>query len=262
MILPASEEEEDGPSGLTAETVYEVKALLAAAGNLPPELVDIIIDHAEYWPSTRTVVDTPCTASAHSAQVASILYLRTPPVPGAFADPDDPDSPTVLGGEPAVRGVHPVRKVVFRLTSRDQGWSGTPQDHMTFRGAYSWWEVAAESPLSAHAAAQAGELLAPQAHVEGAPESGWRRWDGAWVVQRNRHAQKQVEEREVVWRATDEDTDEYGDWQTDDEGKGRRGGSLVRALSVGDRLLLVAKAQYPMWQNQVRKAEVEVYYAV
>ena len=34
-----------------------VKAMLHKAARLPPELLDMLLDHAEYWPRSRTIVN-------------------------------------------------------------------------------------------------------------------------------------------------------------------------------------------------------------
>jgi hypothetical protein len=37
--------------------------------------------------------------------------------------------------------LHPVRKVVFTITSKDQGWSSSPGSHGTYENSWTWFEA-------------------------------------------------------------------------------------------------------------------------
>lgn len=51
---------------------------------------------------------------------------------------------TCIGG-PTDTVQHPCRKIVFTITSRDQGWSNTArQDRGSYRGSYTWFEAGLE----------------------------------------------------------------------------------------------------------------------
>lgn len=83
---------------------------------LPLELVNIILDFAEYWPCI--CCDSDCradvVASRDGKAEAARLYIMSPPIP-------EPD------------GRHRrIRKVIFQTESRDQGWVDDPQS----RGLY------------------------------------------------------------------------------------------------------------------------------
>ncbi|KAI0066558.1 hypothetical protein BV25DRAFT_1912617 [Artomyces pyxidatus] len=165
LVLPSAKENQIAVA-VAIEEAHEVKTMLAQAGGLPLETIDLIIDAAEYWPCTRTTVDTPYTVEASSAD-------STPPVPGPFSL--DQGGIAILGGVGSVRWAHPVRKIIFRFVSRDQGWSGQPHDYLTYHGAHSWFEARVESPVPAASVAHARRLPAPQAsYMES--ESGWRLW--------------------------------------------------------------------------------------
>jgi hypothetical protein len=56
------------PFSPTADDVVEVKKFLLEAVKLPLELVDAIIDQAEYWPHTRSVF--------HRHESENPLYVR------------------------------------------------------------------------------------------------------------------------------------------------------------------------------------------
>jgi len=70
---------------------------------------------------------------------------------------------------------------------------------------------------------------------------------------------------DITWHWRDPPSKEI--WDTDDhhaaeEGRNPAGGDFVRALEIGDCIVLYAKAMYPGWANTIQKAEVEVYWAV
>lgn len=55
-----------------------------------------------------------------------------------------PQFQTWIGG-PTDTVLHPCRKIVFTITSRDQGWSNTArQDRGSYRGSYTWFEAGLE----------------------------------------------------------------------------------------------------------------------
>jgi len=56
------------PHQLSVKDVFEVKQLLFDRSGLPLELIDVVIDFAEYWPYTSTVL---------SPRPESPLYVRS-----------------------------------------------------------------------------------------------------------------------------------------------------------------------------------------
>jgi hypothetical protein len=117
---------------LSASQVEQTKAILLHT-RLPLELIDEILDFAEYWPVAEFCSTLQVTARAETVngQNVSILYLRTLPLPGRFR-PEDGADPELIDNYD-LRGPYPIRKVVFRLVSKDQGWS-TNQGRGMFRG--------------------------------------------------------------------------------------------------------------------------------
>ena len=163
--------------------VFVVKAMLGHAGNLPLELVDAIIDHAEYWPHTHAEADSTrlitVPSRSFSTSANNLFLCRTPPLgfteaPAAEDDDNgaaeystrgleprplpnpDPAHPghdatclpdTIQGWLPAQQSTpveRPCRKIVFTIVSRDQGWANNLQDKGTYKGSYSWFDVGLE----------------------------------------------------------------------------------------------------------------------
>jgi hypothetical protein len=93
------------------DDVFRVRCFLA--NFLPPELVNTILDDAQYWPRIRSRRDRFLLVNASSS---ALRCLITPSFPTSEA----------LGG-PAAR--LRVKLVTFDIDSNDQGWGGNPQDH-------------------------------------------------------------------------------------------------------------------------------------
>ncbi|EFX01940.1 hypothetical protein CMQ_5011 [Grosmannia clavigera kw1407] len=154
----------DGPS---FADVLVVKAMMGQAFHLPLELVDEIVDLAEYWPHTTTCIDyrqTELTEKRIGSQNQNVMLFRTPPL--GFERPPhadeasyttEPLEPAQLQQEygrdelvhwlgrraPALE--HPCRKIRFRLISHDQGWGGGgPKKDEPYKASYSWFDVGLE----------------------------------------------------------------------------------------------------------------------
>jgi len=80
---------------------------------LPLELVDVILDTAEYWPRVSTLQEIPIVVVNNQ----TCCYLITDPMPG-------PSHPDESGDFQQHRS---IRKVRFKIRSHDQGWGGKPQ---------------------------------------------------------------------------------------------------------------------------------------
>ncbi|KAJ7722891.1 hypothetical protein DFH07DRAFT_759734 [Mycena maculata] len=230
--------------------VFEVRHVLVKF--LPAELVNTILDDAQYWPRIRASRDILVTVNAARStnNDAALCYLVTPQFP----------SRETLGG-PGAR--LRVKCVKFRILSNDQGWSSAPQFHGTYNGSYTWFEAAILRP-------------GPRPELQ-----GWRRWalamgstrflpsrplievknpheeGGRWLIQRNRCASKEPLLHTVVW------VPGRAEAKPEEEERGRGHGSgFTDLLDPEDRIGIVARAMYPGWINCIRSVEVVVYYAV
>lgn len=171
-----SEEPENPPYRPTPADVLKVKSIFITR-KLPVEIVDLIIDSAEYW--LHSSVSLSPGNSADSLAIIgtnaneNTFLLRSDPL--AFARPDgkaskvegkfggyfteiphpDPilreNSCEILDGlanfwnqKLQTRREFPCRKIVFTLKSHDQGWGGTAQDRGTYNGSFTWFDVGKE----------------------------------------------------------------------------------------------------------------------
>ncbi|KAG0123911.1 hypothetical protein HOY82DRAFT_494750 [Tuber indicum] len=279
--------------GYAPAQVLKTKKLLRSRG-LPLEVIDAILDFAEYWPVVSTIAqyasEKIAQSSYENSNLASLLYLRTQPLPGEFRPElatgdeigEDPTTGCFIGHYQA-RGQHPVRKLIFKTVSRDQGWTSN-EGQGTYKGSWSWFEVHAERPKSIETLSSAdleplldAEVVTKTCDYNNSP---WKRVSATkmgevndngtsgslassseekntWNLQRNVHAGQDWKTHLVVWKHDGPDSGPV------DENTGAGAGAdLVRCLKPGDRINLVARAQFPGWRNCVRSAEVHVYYAV
>ncbi|KAI1204863.1 uncharacterized protein F4807DRAFT_445338 [Annulohypoxylon truncatum] len=173
-IAPApgrhDEQEPSTPSSLyepRPEDIIEVKDILSKVSNMPPELVDMILDRAEYWACAATVIDY----SNNPQRKITILgaypaedqfLLRTEPLGLTKWSRSNRDlwrvesAPKRLKKEYAESDLqelvdgsfssleHPFRKVVFDIVSCDQGWSGDRENHGRYTGSWTWFDVGLE----------------------------------------------------------------------------------------------------------------------
>ncbi|KAK4119333.1 hypothetical protein N657DRAFT_581874 [Parathielavia appendiculata] len=150
--------------------VLVVKAMLKKALSLPPEIIDSIVDLAEYWPHTTSEVsfEPPMTACGGLGRKENMFLLRSPPlglhtwrrvshrtndpkpVDRAPLKPQPPgeefsaDDFQALIASPIPLLAHPCRRIVFTFKSHDQGWGGLPNDRGTYFGSWTWFEAGLE----------------------------------------------------------------------------------------------------------------------
>ncbi|KAI1108726.1 hypothetical protein F5Y14DRAFT_435225 [Nemania sp. NC0429] len=158
----------------------EVKRLLVKASNFPPELVDIVMDFAEYWACSVTSIDYSVTANNYLAIHGGVdredkFILRTEPLGLTAWHPDDYDRwqaaapPHKLVEEyprkelerfvegPPSTLEHPFRKIVFDIVSRDQGWGGNIASHHTYQESWTWFDAGIDRFDKGHRSAAESE---------------------------------------------------------------------------------------------------------
>lgn len=109
----------------------------ASINGLPIELINTILDYAEYWPHVSASKTKPIVARGDSSH-QDVLVIRTPPICALATAGCEDDS---LGlPEPTLS--HPVRKVVFRLRSHDQGYSSESSETKgTYQASFTWFDT-------------------------------------------------------------------------------------------------------------------------
>ncbi|KAE8150986.1 hypothetical protein BDV25DRAFT_153494 [Aspergillus avenaceus] len=248
------QEEEYNPS---LEDVLKTRYILrwkTTPEGLPAEIVDIIIDSAEYWPS----VEVATNDASHITQDKDRVVVRTTPL--CYDASTLGDSPRIL----AHRTAHPCRKIVFSISSHDQGFGGGgPRG--SFTHSYTWFDT--ELVRSAHLSTTSESSL-PEAD-----DTGIRFRPGDQLLlpsqhklQSNRTAIRDTQHYRVIWHHLDNlaaDSPEAQEIEVN-QGRGRAtlDGSLVRSLQVGDAISVWARARFGAWVNYVERVSVRVFWAV
>ncbi|KAL9586747.1 MAG: hypothetical protein Q9212_000693 [Teloschistes hypoglaucus] len=144
--------------------------------------------------------------------------------------------PMILLGPFTAEQVTRMRRIVFRVRSKDQGFSWDRQNHGTFAGSWTWFEAIVRK-ADEHDRDPRATLIE---HHLGPPNDELVK--KSFELQRNRHAGTQLEDYEVVFNEGDERMTEVKD-----------------VLREGDVFGVRACAAFPAWENQVDHAEVEVW---
>ncbi|KAL1870267.1 hypothetical protein VTK73DRAFT_2716 [Phialemonium thermophilum] len=150
--------------------VFVVRAMLSKALALPPELVNDVLDWAEYWPHATVKAEyeggekIARGGSGRPPQAEDVFLIRSLPL-GFSKLPDGVSEDSWTTTEHDLRGPleelsidelqhflkspsplleHPCRKIVFTLRSRDQGWGGEPGSHGTYLKSWTWFDAGFE----------------------------------------------------------------------------------------------------------------------
>ncbi|KII91278.1 hypothetical protein PLICRDRAFT_38012 [Plicaturopsis crispa FD-325 SS-3] len=281
-----SDAEWHGPS---VEDVLSVKSMLGTGADairppLPIELIDIIMDLAEYWPHSSIIRDDTVEVRGFQGGGQDLMYLRTMPLafPGAQRDfyIEDAAQSWDIGGDMTAkiangqwsppRGKYPCRKIEFEIQSHDQGWGGDP-GASPYDGSYTWFD------------ADAAHLSHLEEHTSPPPI----RWSGAYstassppilvdhhpqspliptsrCLQKNVRASREAHRHLITWHYLDVLDESVDGNAGDDDGRGAlsKDGTFVRSLVEGDCVELYARARFPAWVNTIEGARITVYWAV
>ena len=190
--------------------VYHTAFLLRQV--LLPELVPPVLDHANYWIRSssqrveKATVTERATRHASSQEQAGLHYLSSEPI-----------------GIEGLSRLHPVRKIRFTITSKDQGWSDYRQWHGTYQHSWTWFEATTRG----------------RDVVDAAPAESRR-------ICTNIHAGKEYETHVITWTDDADDADEA---------------RFVKSFQRGHQIDITVWACFPGWTNHVAGARIEVFTA-
>ncbi|KAF4976673.1 hypothetical protein FZEAL_6698 [Fusarium zealandicum] len=319
---PNAAQSSNEPFSPTPIDVVVTRIMLCKSKRLPPSIVDVIFDFAEYWAHSSNEMDylaehgDPLKING-SSPIENKFLLRSLPVgltgiqgkkelaevlaydtneakPRPLGNEHDPTYFAKIADYPTPKLLHPVRKVVFTIRSRDQGWGGERERRHPYSGSWTWFEAGLErfdkdqtcDPLCTYdvrfksSASTASPLpvcgLRPL-YPSIVPEEGEEGEEGKfnytfplshqdkWIIQINKTAHRAYQDHVVTWSYLDNVAPESDDAQKlEEEGRGRETGDgwFVRDLKLGDVVTIWAKARFPAWVNRVEKVKVDVYWAV
>lgn len=305
---PATPTDERAEFDASRADVAAVQADLMAKGKLPVEIVKMILDRAEYWACSSTTTDysslprKSLDIRGGSSQENQFLH-RTKPLALAWSPRNDEAwrnqaaprqlreeySKERLEGlmdEPKATILHPARKVVFNITSSDQGWGGDHNDHGTYHNSWTWFDAGLERfdaeaecdncpsetqdtekpepctcvlrPIWPPVEPFGDDKANSRYHHELHPTPDHK-------IQCNKLAVQGMQHHKVEWRHNDNIHPESGDAaELEKIGRGRAtgDGEFVRNLRIGDVITVWGRARFGGWQNRIKKVEVKVYWAL
>jgi hypothetical protein len=207
--LNSSSTEEYSPR--TPREIYHTAFLLRQ--KLPPELVPSILDFAEYWLlSEKSLRRHQSIAQRHLQRddggERGFLYLLSDPIASDYLQ---------------YSSLHPVRKIIFTLSSRDQGWSDFSNDHGTRNNSWTWFDAVVQDTATDYAAAPPRRRLAT-----------------------NIHAGQDWEKQVITWGEDAEDEEE-SHW--------------IKTLEREQMIGVEVYARFQAWTNRVRWAKIQIFTA-
>ncbi|KKK24560.1 hypothetical protein P175DRAFT_0505613 [Aspergillus ochraceoroseus IBT 24754] len=242
--------------------VLKVRHILAwkvIAGGVPAEVVDMIIDAAEYWPSVEFRMEGQRIIRKDVDQA----LVRTSPLCYDERTLDTP-SPKQLPH----RAAHPCRKVIFSIVSHDQGGASQARMPNPYDGSYTWFDV--EVIHNAQDPSQREVIEAKMNPVERVPRHFGP--DDPLLLPRehnlqsNRARVQPAHLHKITWHYLDDieaDSPEAAEIERI-QGRGRAtlDGNQVRGLQIGDSIMVWGRARFPGWTNYTVELSVRVFWAV
>lgn len=234
------------PSISDALTVRYLLQWKVAAGGIPPEIADIIIEEAEYWVSTEVKIDRKIVVR----QDADRELLRT--VPLCHEKKSDGSLSKLLPH----RLAHPCRKIVFNLDSHDQGWGGEPGCRGTYRGSYTWFNA---------------EIASLEDEHEDVIKDGTKPGESNFMangnkLQSNLTATGETKHYTITWHHLDAIEPGTPEAEEIEQAQGRGHATLdgrrVREMRPGDSISVWGRARFGGWANHVQGLSVRVFWGV
>jgi hypothetical protein len=214
----------------------------------------------------------------------------------AFQEDESPDNP------PKVllhRGKAPCRKIVFDISSHDQGWGGERAHKGTYQGSWTWFDAYIMHPENVpDPAPQQSSRRPSRSLIRPVQDPGTMRNGGGGEeeedgegerdqsaatenrsesshprpflpslkkLQSNRTATKETTDFHIVWHYRDSIPPESEEAERieREEGRGREtlDGRAVREMQIGDQVVVWLRARFPGWRNHVEKMSVRVFWA-
>ncbi|KAL4927890.1 uncharacterized protein BDV17DRAFT_265388 [Aspergillus undulatus] len=231
---------------------------------LPVEVVDMIVDAAEYWPSAE------CTLEERMRVSTDIDRAVVCTSPFCYDENTlDTPSPKVLPH----RTAHSCRKIMFTITSHDQGGYNEsrlagPDSPPVYGESYTWFDTEvihnAQEPTQQEVI---HTMMSPtELRKEHFPPTHPRLLPRGNALQRNRARRSRAKRHRIVWHHLDDiesDSPEAAELERD-SGRGREtfNGKQVREMELGDSIVVWARARFAGWVNYVDEVSVRVFWAV
>ncbi|THC91528.1 hypothetical protein EYZ11_009014 [Aspergillus tanneri] len=225
-----TDEESQEPHYPTLYDVLKTRHLLrwkVVPEGLPLEIVDLIVDAAEYWASVESK----------------------------------------MNGHRVIRQDGDQVLIVFSISAHDQGWGSSRRlDQSAFDGSNTWFDIEvvhsayertqeAASPIPE--AGPTGIRLGPgHPLLNPSPRK----------LQSNRTHERKTEHYTITWHHLDHTPADSAEAEEIERSQGRGratlDGSQVRTLEVGDAISIWGRARYGGWSNHVERVSVRIFWAI
>lgn len=190
----------------------------------------------------------------------------------------------ILVTPPIPAWVKRIESVRWWIKSHDQGYSGEPAENKgTYRCSWTWFEAAilrgsrvcrleedlvkTEEPVNiTDPAVPYPEEGLEEVGVTVVGEELAEEVKTRWRVQSNVNSHRDPTEHVIEWfphqKIPEEVLSDPGNTNSEEDVRTGHGFGIgfVDALKPGDRLVLIARATYPAWINNIRGAEVEIIF--
>lgn len=228
----------------------KIKAYLCEKA--PLEIVDLIMDLAEYWIHTTISMASPkaVTCAAHKQKFSTWLSTWYPPscqLSGVEAE-------ALVRTQPLASHVRPYRcrKIIFNISGREENMDDVSRNN------YSWFTASIETPSVDSGTPRAS------ACGEDAQASGTAGVRGRKPTRVARSTYDDSVPQSIVWRYDEDDAVHmYGVKSTSSRKEGRR---FVRGLEASDRVVLWAQTSITEddlpYVSIIDKAGVDIHWAV
>ncbi|CRG92166.1 Nucleolar protein 12 [Talaromyces islandicus] len=260
--------------------VLETRDLLRRMGpgaygsTMPNEIVDMIIDEAEYWPSVVTSLNTtPFVIGTDGDKEC----LRTPPLCFSFEEGrqekiDENENPQKENTSQILlhRGLYPCRKITFDISAHDQGWGGDGAHRGTFNGSWTWFDayiIPSNKENTAHGDKKDQESVSTETEEENIHEPAplIPFLPNSTKLQSNRTATRGSTNYHIVWHYKDSIPQDSPEAERIEAEEGRGSATLdgksVRSMQVGDQLVVWIRARFAGWRNNVDRMSVRIFWA-
>ncbi|OJJ31851.1 hypothetical protein ASPWEDRAFT_116823 [Aspergillus wentii DTO 134E9] len=223
-------------------------------GGMPAEIVDLIVDAAEYWPSSVVTMQ----GSTIIRNDRDRVILKTDPLcysPKTLST----SSPTTVPH----RTIHPCRKIIFSISAHDQGWGGHGDGESIFNGSFTWFDTEI-IPFTPFSDQRLEDTNVPERQHFGPDHPNLLPREDK--LQSNPIANDETQHYTITWHHLDNiqpDSDEAEEIKLS-QGRGRAtlDGSQVRGLEIGQSIALWARARFGGWANHVDGASIRVFWSV
>ncbi|KAF8915766.1 hypothetical protein CPB85DRAFT_1432774 [Mucidula mucida] len=236
----------------TEKDIHRLRNLFFSTIDIPSEIIEIIVDMAEYWPSVHSERFLDVAVKSEGRQgspypMAEWCYLVSPRVPSHARS---------------------VKAVTIQTESCDQGWGGEPEHRGTRNGSWTWFEAAIirlDDDSVPWWVSEVENNLPVDLYREGLERS---------LEERN--AAVSCEVPSPTWIVHDVHGERRA-WTTEDpkdidndippghrhaRGIYGREADFVDLMQGGDRVALLVMAKFPLWTNHVRQASITVQYSI